>query len=133
LAQAQARLPGSPPLTSTSMARRSQIIMGLAEAFALSLIISASANVEDLLPAMNAISIDHTELVVLTGDCDSEQNLTGVALKALGWERGVDIQYNMAPPDSRDSAMTFIKGDHCLAVFSAKNDDTDTMQVFFWF
>jgi len=75
-------------------------------------------------------SIDHTELAVLTGDCDSSgKNLTGVALKALGWERGVVIRYNMAPPDTRDSAMTFIKGDHCLAVFSATNDVTDRQQI----
>merc|ERR1740117_2504015 len=35
----------------------------------------------------------------------------------------------MAPPDTRDSAMTFIKGDHCLAVFSATNDVTDRQQI----
>merc|ERR1719162_2680325 len=83
----------------------------------------------DRLPAMDGISIDHEALAVLAGDCDSSTNLTAAALTALGWERGVISRYNVLPPYSRDTAMSFIKGDHCLAVFSAFNDDADMGQV----
>jgi hypothetical protein len=76
----------------------------------------------------NTISNDHTELAALTGDVDSSVNLTASALNVLGWKRGVSTRYNLGT-NSRDSAMTFIKGDHCIAIFSATNDITDTLQV----
>jgi hypothetical protein len=78
---------------------------------------------------MDGISNDHAELAMLTGDCDLNINLTAEALAGLGWERSGVHRYNMAPPHSHDSAMTFIKGDHCLAVFSATNDATDQAQI----
>mmetsp|Transcript_89508 Transcript_89508/g.157951 ORF Transcript_89508/g.157951 Transcript_89508/m.157951 type:complete len:552 (+) Transcript_89508:59-1714(+) len=74
-------------------------------------------------------NVDLSELVFLAGDTDSTVDLKDTTLSTLGWKRGVEITFNLIPGYSHDKAMTFIKGDHCLATWQSVSDIMDTQAV----